>query len=214
MPRPHCRLLPAHSLRLRSLSPEVSAMSRTRWRLLALALLVGIVPVLASPGSVGAEPGPYKPIVLPVDETFLAPNLTRHCGVDVWVHLFGTETVSLRPSGAESYQLRLTYVFSGPGGSQTLKRIENGTITTTTSPDGTLVETITVTGQLPSPLHQVVPGHGSLSNNSGREVVQITYQYDEELGEYVETDFQVLFDAGPNDELTDADFAVICEQLA
>ena len=37
---------------------------------------------------------------------------------------------------------------------------------------------------------------------------------DEELGEYVEADFQVPFDAGPNNELDDADFAVICEELA
>ncbi len=40
------------------------------------------------------------------------------------------------------------------------------------------------------------------------------WQYDEELDDYVPVDFHVLFDAGPNDELTDADVAVICERLA
>jgi hypothetical protein len=94
----------------------------------------------------------------------------------------------------------------------TFNHVENVKFTTTISPDGTLVETVTATGTLL--YHNVVPGHGAIGNNSGREVFQLTWQYDEELGEYVEVDFQVLFDAGPNDELTDAEFAVICAQLA
>ncbi len=188
-------------------------MSRLRCLLLAMAALIGIVPVLASPGSVGAEPGPYKPIVLPVDETFLAPNLTRHCGVPIEAHVFGTVTAKLLPTGVQTEHVRLEYVFSGPGGSlSNLSLVENVKITTTTSPDGTLVETVTATGKLLH--HNVVPGHGALANNSGREIVQFTWQYDEELGEYVLVDFQVLFDAGPINELTDADFAVICEALA
>ncbi|MDQ3044355.1 MAG: hypothetical protein M3R06_04275 [Chloroflexota bacterium] len=187
-------------------------MPRTRWLLLAMALLVGITPLMASPGTVGAVPGPNKPIVFPVDETFPAPRLTRICGVDVTAHVFGTFTVKMLPSGLEIDRIRYQHVFSGPGGSLTYNHVENVKFTTTTSPDGTLVETFTATGTLL--YHSVLPGHGSIANNSGREVFQITWRYDEELDEWVEEDFQVLFDAGPNDELTDAEFAVICEQLA
>jgi hypothetical protein len=167
---------------------------------------------LASPGSLGAAPGPNKPIVFPVDETFPAPNLTNRCGFDVIAHVFGTFTISLRPSGVEFDRIRYQHVFSGPGGSLTVKHIENVKVTATTSPDGTLVETVTATGTLL--YHNVVPGHGAIGNNSGREILQFTWQYDEELGEYLLVDFQVLFDAGPNNEVTDADFAVICAELA
>jgi hypothetical protein len=187
-------------------------MSRTRWLLLAIAVLVGIAPLIASPGAVGAAPGPNKPIVLPVDATFPSPNLTNHCGFDVWTHLTGTFTFKVLPNGVELDRIREQYVFSGPGGSFAVNHVENVKYTATTSPDGTLVEAFTVTGQLR--FHPVVPGHGSLGNNSGREVFQITWQYDEELGEYIEVNFQVLFDAGPNDELSDADYAVLCAELA
>ncbi len=197
---------------LDSLTPEVSAMSRIRWLVLAMAVLVGITPVMASPGFVGAEPNPNQPIVLPVDDTFPAPRLTAACGFAVTAHVFGTVTIVSTPAGVYIEQIRFQHVFSGPGGSVAYNRVESVKITTTTSPDGTLVETITATGTLP--YHSVVPGHGSIANNSGREVVQITWQYDEELGEYVPVDFQVLFDAGPNNELTDADFVVICDELA
>jgi hypothetical protein len=59
-----------------------------------------------------------------------------------------------------------------------------------------------------------VPGHGTIGNNSGREILEFTWQYDERSGEYVELDFQVLSDAGPNNALSDADFALLCQQLA
>ena len=212
MPRPRFRLLPAHSRRFRSLTSEGSAMSRVRWLLLAMAVLVGITPVMASPGFVGAEPNPNQPIVLPVDDTFPAPRLTAACGFAVTAHVFGTFTVKVLPTGVELWRIDYQHVFSGPGGSVTYSHVENVKVTVTTSPDGTRVETITATGTLL--YHSVLPGHGSIANNSGREVFQITYQYDQELKEWVEVDFQVLFDAGPNDELTDEEFAVICEQLA
>jgi hypothetical protein len=187
-------------------------MSRTRWFLLALAFLVGISALMATPGSGRAAPAPNKPTVLPVDETFLAPNLTNRCGFDVWTHVFGTFTFKVLPNGIELDRLRVQYVFSGPGGSQAVDRIENVKYTATISPDGTRVETITASGALA--YHQVVPGHGSIGNNSGREIVQLTWQYDEGLGDYVLVEELVLFDAGPNDEVDDADFAVICAELA
>ena len=187
-------------------------MSRTRWLLLAMALLVGITPLMASPGAVGAEPEPNKPIVFPVDDTFPAPNLTNRCGFDVWAHVFGTFTFQVLPGGGEHWRIRYQHVFSGPGGSVTYNHIENVKYTATSSPDGTLVETIMAPGTLL--YHSVVPGHGAIGNNSGREILQFTWQYDEELGEYVLVDVQVLFDAGPNDELSDADYAVICAELA
>jgi hypothetical protein len=187
-------------------------MSRTRWFFLAIVVLVGIAPLMILPGAVGAEPNPNKPIVLPIDSTFPSPTLTNRCGVDVWTHLTGTFAFKVLPNGVEHDRIRTEYVFSGPGGSFAVKHIENVKYSATFSPDGTLVETITATGQLR--FHVVVPGYGTLDNNSGREVLQITWQFDEELGEYVEVDFQVLFDAGPNDESSDADYAVLCAILA
>lgn len=174
-------------------------MSRTRWLLLVIAVLVGTVPLMASPVVVGAAPGPNKPIELTVDDTFQAPMLTSHCGFDVWAHVFGTVTFKVLPSGVEIDRIRLLHVFSGPGGSLAVKHVENGKYTATTSPDGTLVESITATG--------------TIGNNSGREILQITWQYDDELGEYIEVDVQFLFDSGPNNELSDADYAVICAEL-
>ena len=187
-------------------------MLRTRWLLLAAAFLVGMTSLTASAGTVGAAPNPNKPVVFPVDETFPAPNLTNRCGFDVTAHVFGTFTVKLLPNGVEIDRIRYQHVFTGPGGSLTSNHVENVKFTSTTSPDGTLVETVTATGTLL--YHIVVPGHGSIVNNSGREVFQVTWQYDEELGEYVEVDFQVLFDSGPNSEADDADYAVMCGELA
>jgi hypothetical protein len=190
------------------------AQKSTRFLVLAfiMALLVGMTALMAFSGTVGAVPGPNKPIVLPVDETFPAPNLTNRCGFDVTAHVFGTFTVKVLPSGVEIDRIRYQHVFSGPGGSVAYNHVENIKFTAITSPDGTLVETIAATGTLL--YHSVVPGHGSIGNNNGREILQFTWQYDEELGEYVEVDFQVLFDSGPNDEFTDADFAVVCAELA
>src|SRR4051794_38489991 len=98
-------------------------MSRSRWFLLVLALLFGMTPLLASPGSVGAAPNPHKPIVLAVDDTFIAPNLTAHCGFDVTAHVVGTFTFKVKSSGVELDRYRLQYVFTGPGGSQAVHRI-------------------------------------------------------------------------------------------
>jgi hypothetical protein len=151
--------------------------------------------------------------VVSIDDTFLAPNLTAHCGFDVWAHVVGTIRTSVQRNGVEIDRVNLRWIFSGPGGSQTVVDTGVDKITETVSPDGsTVVVTITSNGSLP--YHQVVPGSGSVVNNSGHEIVQITLQRDEATGEYVEVDFQVLFDAGPNDEITDEDFAVICEALA
>ena len=190
-------------------------MSRTRWLLLAMACLVGVTPLMASPGSVGAAPGPNssKPIVVQVDDFFLAPNLTFQCGFDVWAHFVGTITTSMQGNGVLVNKVHLNRTFIGPGG--TLTAIDRGTekITETISADGlTIVLTITTTGSLP--YHTVVPGHGSVANNSGHEIIQITLQWDEVLGEFVEVDFQVLFDSGPNDDLSDEDWAAICNYLA
>ena len=190
-------------------------MSRTRWLLLAMALLIGIAPLMASPGSVGAAPGPNsnKPTVMYIDDTFLAPNLTLQCGFDVWAQFVGTIRTSVQRNGVLLERVNLRRIFTGPGGSLTVVDVGVNKVTETISPDGTtVVITITTTGSLP--YHQVVPGHGSVSNNSGHEILQITLEWDEAAGEYVEVDFQVLFDAGPNDELDDADFAVICAELA
>jgi hypothetical protein len=191
---------------------EVDAMSRTRWLLLAIAVLVGIAPVMILPSAVGAEPNPNKPIVFPVDDTFQAPGATNNCGFDVWVHVVGTFTVTVLPNGVEHWRIRYDHVFSGPGGSLTVNHIENATFSAVTMPDGTLVETVKATGTLL--YHTIVPGHGTINNNSGYEILQFTWQYDEELGEYVLVDEQVLFEAGPDTNFDDAFWAVFCAELA
>jgi hypothetical protein len=187
-------------------------MSRVRWFLLALTVFVALAPVLAFPGAAGAAPGANKPIVLAVDDTFPAPNLTNHCGFDVWAHVSGTFTVKVLRNGIELDRIRYEHVFSGPGGSFAVNHVENVTLTSTTSADGTQIDTIGVRGTLL--YHAVVPGHGSVGNNSGREVIQFTWQYDEQIGDFVLIGEQVLADSGPNDTLNDADYAVICELLA
>jgi len=189
-------------------------MSRTRWLLLAMVFLAGLTPLMAAPGSVRAAPGPNsnKPTVIYIDDTFLAPNLTSQCGFDVWAHFVGTITTSVRRDGLLIDRVNLRRIFTGPGGSLTVVDVGVNKITETISADGTtVVITVTAAGSLP--YHQVVPGHGSVVNNSGREIVQITLEWDEAAGEYVEVDFQVLSDSGPNDELSAADYALICEQL-
>ncbi len=190
-------------------------MSRTHWRLLAMVLLAGLAPLMTAPGLVGAAPGPNsnKPTVTYIDDTFLAPNLTRQCGFDVWAHFVGTITSSVRRDGVLIERVNLRRIFAGPGGSLTVVDVGVDKLTETISPDGTtVVITIATTGSLP--YHFVVPGHGSVVNNAGHELLQITLEWDEAAGEYVEVDFQVLFDAGPNDGVTAADNAVICAALA
>jgi hypothetical protein len=177
-----------------------------------MTLLVVTVPLIATPSGVGAAQNPNKPIVLPVDETFSAPNLTDQCEFGVTARVVGTFTFKALPNGVELQQIRYQHTFSGPGGSVSVNHIENVKFTTTTSADGTIVDSFTITGTLL--YHNVLPGHGSIGNNSGREILQFTWQYDEELDTYVEVDLQVLFDAGPNNELDEADFALICAELA
>ncbi len=186
-------------------------MFRTRLLLLAVAIVVGMAPLIASPGTAGAAQNPNKPVELSVDETFLAPNLTSRCGFDVWAHVYGTFTIKAHPGGADLLRFRYTHTFSGPGGSVSVKRVENARATLTVSPDGTEVESITATGTLM--YHMVLPGHGSIGNNSGREVFQVTWAQDAS-GNWYEVDYQVFFDSGPNNELSDAEFALICEYLA
>jgi hypothetical protein len=187
-------------------------MSRVRWFLLAMTAVVALTPALASPRAVGAAPGANKPIVLSVDETFPALKLTSHCGFAVTAHVVGTLTVKVLRDGVELDRIRYEHVFSGPGGSFAVTHTENVSLTSTVSPDGTRIDTITARGTLI--YHAVVPGQGSVGNNSGREILEFTWRYDEAVGDYVLVDEQVRSDAGPNDELTDADYAVICAELA
>lgn len=186
-------------------------MSRTRVLLVAMVALVGMIPLIAFPGAAGAAQHPNAPVVEDVDVTFPAPNLTARCGFPVTVHVYGTLTVKAHPGGADRVQFRYTHTFSGPGGSVSVNRVENARITLTVSPDGTEVESVTSTGQLM--YHNVLPGHGSIANNSGREVFEITWRYDAASDSWVEVEFQSYFDSGPNDGLSDADFAMICDQL-
>lgn len=179
--------------------------------LIALAALSVMTPSTVLSGAIAAAKEPNTPIVEDVDVTFPAPNLTRICGVDVTAHVYGTFTFMVLPNGVELDRIRYQHVFSGPGGSVSFNHVENVQFTTTTSPDGPYVDTLTVTGTLL--YHAVVPGEGSLVNNSGREILQFTWQWDDELGDYVLVDEQVVSDVGPNDDFSDADYAVICDQL-
>jgi hypothetical protein len=99
----------------------------------------------------------------------------------------------------------------------TVNRTENIRFSLTILDDGTEVEDLTITGTLM--YHMVIPGYGSLANNSGREILQFTWQWDEGEGEgddgaWILIEEQVFFDTGPNNELSDAEFAIICAQIA
>jgi hypothetical protein len=170
---------------------------------------------MASSGTVAAAPEAKsnKPTVIYIDDTFEAPNLTRECGFSVTAHFVGTIRVSVQHNGVQIERVNLRRIFTGPVNSLTVIDTGVDKITETVSSDGsTVVLEITSNGSLP--YHQVVPGSGSVVNNAGHEVIQVTLQRDEATGDYVEVDSQVLVDAGPNDEITDEDFTVICDYLA
>ena len=56
------------------------------------------------------------------------------CGFSVTAHLTGTITFKVLPNGLELDRLRLTYTFTGPGGTTSLGRVENVKYTLTTLP--------------------------------------------------------------------------------
>lgn len=179
--------------------------------LLALTALVAITSLVAAPLAPAAAQNPNKPVVEYVDDTFLAPNLTRICGFYVWANVSGTVTYHIKPDGTELAHIRFQHTFTGSGGSVSVNRVENVKYALTILEDGTEIEDLTVAGQLM--YHMVLPGHGSIANNSGREVLQLTWQWDEVHGWNL-IDEQVFFDAGPNDGFSEADFAIICALLA
>lgn len=186
---------------------EMNAMALRR-SLFAVAFLVALVAPLAAPG---AAQNPNKPVVEEVDVTFLAPNLTAQCGTDIYAHVVGTVTFKHQPNGTTLVRFQYDHIFSGPGGSISVNRTENSKIQLTVLPDGTEVEYITTSGTLM--YHMVIPGHGSIGNNSGHEILQLTWQFDEASGEWVVIDEQVFFDSGPNNEISEADYEVICSVL-
>ena len=119
----------------------------------------------------------------------------------------------MQRNGVQIEWINLRRIFTCPGGSLTVVDTGVDKITETVLPDGnSIVLNITTTGSLP--YHQVVPGEGTVGNNAGHEILQITLQWDGAAGEFTEVDFQVPFDVGPNDEVTDEDFAVMCDYLA
>lgn len=196
---------------IQNLTQIRSIVSRRHLLLLAMAVLVGMTPLLALPGGVGAAQNPNKPVVEEVESTFPAPTLTAQCGFEVWAHVHGTLTIKAHPTGADHVQYRYTHTFSGPGGSISVKRVENAKITVTDLSDDIEVETFIATGTLM--YHLVIPGYGSIVNNSGREVFQTTWQWDAASEDWLMVDEQIVFDAGPNDGFSDADYAAICGLL-
>lgn len=198
----------AHRWRASPLTLEMNGMAPRRHPLFALAFLVALMAPLAAP--VAAQ-NPNKPIVEDVDVTFLAPNLTAQCGTDIYAHVVGTVTFKDQPNGTTHVRFRYDHIFSGPGGSISVNRTENAKIVLTVMPDGTEVEYITTSGALM--YHMVIPGYGSIGNNSGHEIFQLTWQQDEASGEWIVIDEQVFFDSGPNNEISDADYDVICSLL-
>jgi hypothetical protein len=179
---------------------------------LALAVLVAITSVVAAPLAPAAAQNPNKPVTEYVDDTFPAPNLTAQCGFKVTARVTGTFTFHVKPDGTELAHIRFQHTFTGPGGSVTVNRTENVKFTLTILEDGTEVEDLVISGTLM--YHMVLPGHGSIANNSGREILQLTWQWDEDLEDWNLIDEQVFFDAGPNDALSADEFAIICALLA
>lgn len=166
-----------------------------------------VVPV----GAVAAQGNPNAPYREEVDVSFAAPNLTRECGFPVTAHVYGTLTIKAHPSRADRVQVRYMHAFGGPGGSVSVNRVENAWITITVLENGTEIEYLTATGQLM--YHNVLPGVGSIGNNSGREVFEVTWRYDEETGKWIEVGFESYHDSGPNNGFSDDEWKLLCSKL-
>lgn len=182
---------------------------RRLFRALAFLILMGPVVFVFAPPAMAQNPN--KPYVEEVDVTFLAPNLTAQCGVDIYANVVGTVTFKDHPDGSTQVRFRYHHIFSGPGGSLTVKRVENANITLTVLPDGTEVENVRTSGALM--YHFVIPGYGTIGNNSGHEVYQATWAFDPEADEWILVDEQIFFDAGPNNEISEAEYDLICSLL-
>jgi hypothetical protein len=171
--------------------------------------LVALVTLALTVGQAAASVPTGKPITIPIDDTFVAPRLTANCGFEVTQHITGTIRVTEDPdTGAFLTRIALKRTFSGPGGSLTFPDVGLDKLLSRTIDGDILVDVIASSGVLP--FRFVIPGHGIIAANIGRDVVSITV--DLSTGE--ELDFVILEDAGLNLEFTDEDVAIICDYLA
>ena len=188
-------------------------MLRGRLVFFAMVFLAAMTSVAGFAGNASArsDPNPNQPVVETVDVTFPAPTMSAQCGFDVSVNVYGTFTLQFLNNGAVRAQFRYDHMFIGPGGNFSVNHTENILDTVVVLTDGSMVQTIRATGNLL--YHTVVPGYGTIGNNSGNETIQFTSVWNETTEEYELVDVQ-FFDAGPNNELSDEDFQVLCGLLA
>ena len=188
-------------------------MLRRRLVLFAMVCLAVMTSVAGFAGNAAArsDPNPNKPVVEIVDVTFPAPTMSAQCGFDVSVNVYGTFTAKVLNNGVLRLQFHYDHTFIGPGGTFSVNHTENIRDMTVVLEDGSMVQTIRATGNLL--YHTVVPGYGTIGNNSGNETIQFTSVWNETTEEYELVDVQ-FFDAGPNNELSDEDFQVLCGLLA
>jgi hypothetical protein len=171
--------------------------------------LVALVMLALAVGQAAASVPTGKPITIPIDDTFVAPNLTANCGFEVTLHEYGTIRVTEDPeTGAFLARVALKRTFSGPGGSLTFPVVGLDKLLSRTIDGNILVDVVASSGV--NAVRWVIPGHGIVVANIGRDVVRITV--DLSTGE--ELDFVVLEDAGLNLDLTDEALAIICDYLA
>jgi hypothetical protein len=174
-----------------------------------LVALVAVVMVALPVGQAAASVPTGKPVTIPIDDTFVAPNLTAGCGFEVIAHFHGTIRVTEDPeTGAFLARFAIKRDFIGPGGSLTSPDVGLDRLVSQTIDGDVLVLVIASSGSLP--YRQVVPGYGVIVANTGLQLVEITI--DLSTGE--ELDFVFLKDVGLNLEFTDEAQAIICDYLA
>lgn len=176
-----------------------------RYLIAFIALVMLALPV----GHVAASVPTGKPTTIPIDDTFVAPNLTANCGFEVIAHFHGTIRVTEDPeTGAFLVRYAIKRDFIGLGASLTSPEVGLDRLVSQTIDGDILVLVIASSGVLPH--HLTVPGYGVIDANTGHQIVEITI--DLSTGE--ELDFVFLKDVGLTIKVTAEEFAIICDYLA
>lgn len=176
-------------------------MSRTR---IAIAVLALFGALLALPGGALAA----KPQTIAVDDAVVDDFLTDACGFEVLHTVAGTIRVSEDAQGFVLARFSLKHTLTGPGGSLAFPDVGIDKLLAVDADSGTRVETVLATGVLG--IRIVVPGHGVVAANTGREIRVFTI--DPATGEV--TDFRLEADTGLDRQLDAAGLAAVCAALA
>ena len=167
---------------------------------------IAICAIVTPFGSAQAAPPQFE--VFDVNDVFVDEFLTEGCGFEVIHTVTGRIKVSADQDGFFIARFALKHTVTGPGGSLTWPDVGIDKLLSVTDDGVTRVETIAATGVLG--IRIVVPGHGVVEANTGREIRVITFDLvNEEI-----IAFQVLFDKGNSEPFDEGDMAIICGALA